>query len=150
MKNLFKNISNLFVVISIIIQRIDSKKLFALLGKWLLILVGITAFVLFTVVVGKWIGDQAWIIFLLDIVFCLLLYLFLKQGRSHIYAFLSPKHLRIIVALGSIAILDLIILLAATVSLFDVLFVRLNLILFAFIVLGTIHFSLKKQTRSYS
>lgn len=99
--------------------------------KWSGIVLAMVLFALSAVIVGNWLQDRIWFVFVLNLWFWILFWILLKQSRYFTFNIVRiRKHISIVVISVFFMTLILFVLAAATLGLLDVLLVRLNIILF--------------------
>lgn len=132
-------------------RKVKLQKIIKLLVKWLGIIIAMTLFVLATNILGQWMQDKIWLLFVLDGVFCLFLWLFLdlllvatKEGVGRYIRLPQKKAITILMYVCIMVILFFVIV-VATLGLFEVLLARLNVILLPMMALIVVYKSFMRH-----
>lgn len=116
-----------------------------ILVRWTIIGTAIVLFVLFAHLLAGWIQDKIWILYVLDGIFCLVLWLLLNIAMARQYVRISRKKAIKMVIYVFIMTILLFIIVGATLGLFDVLIVRLNIIFLPLLSFGVSYGVLKRK-----
>lgn len=133
--------------LKIIEMKTKIKEIASSLFEWFGIVLAMAIFAVISVLLAKWMQDKLWIVFLLDVFFCICLWLLGEQvgkyykGRRRIS---SNTMITFVILIFAMA-LTLFVLAAATLGLLDKLIVRLNVILFIVVSFTTIYLSFKRR-----
>jgi len=127
------------------IMKSKLQKIGRIIEKWFWIILAMTAFAVIAAIIGKWMQNKVWIIFVLDVAFCFFLWILLGQEKQFNHGRLSSwQTTKIILSIFAMALI-LLTLAAATLALLNILLVRLNIIFFIIMTITIVYISLKRR-----
>ena len=109
--------------------------------RWFFVILAMVAFASVAALLGNWMKDKIWTFLVLDGLFYLCLWFFLKNCKH--FSDGPSGAIKVMLATFAMAII-LFLLAAATLGLLEILWVRLNIIVFFFGAIATLYFTMKK------
>lgn len=127
-------------------KKIQIQEIAKTLTKWFVIIMSIMVFALLAALLSKWMQDKVWMVFVLDALCCFFLWLLLDVmlPLNQNIRITRKNAIKMAIYVFIIAII-LFILAAATLGLFNMLVVRLNVILLPIVSLLITYRSFKRK-----